>query len=483
MSDSRPKESMSRRELFQVGAGSAASLGLGPLVRGAQGGGSDRPNIVLIMTDQQSADMLSCAGNPHLDTPAMDSLAARGTRFEGAYCTDPVCVPSRFSMLTGRMPSAAGYTNNASGRRHKTPDHMRLRSLGHVFREAGYETAYGGKVHLPRGMNADNIGFDYLTDNRRGKLARTCADYLQQDHDDPFLLVSSLVNPHDICYMAIRAHSEKGYDVKRLAEAMKRPEGVSEEEFYEDYCPPLPDNFDVPEGEPEAIEQLLKKRPFRIHARRNWSERMWRWHRWTYARLTEMVDSRVGIILQALRRAGLEEDTVVAFVSDHGDMDSAHRMEHKTAPYEEAVRVPLIISYPGETPAGLVDDDHLVSTGLDLLPTLCDYAGIDPPEDLPGRSVRPLAAGRQTNSWRGHVVAESSICRMLRTGRWKYCVYHEGEPREQLNDKKRDPGEMRNLAVESSHEPVLDSLRGKLARWMDRVDDQIGKQYVIRPGE
>ncbi len=483
MSDMKPTESLSRRDLLQAGAGSAASLGLAPLVKRAQAGGQDRPNIVLIMTDQQSADMMSCAGNPHLDTPAMDSLAARGTRFERACCSDPVCLPSRFSMLTGLMPSAAGYTNNASGHRREAPDRIRRRSLGWVFREAGYETAYAGKVHLPRGMNGRNIGFEYLDNNRRGRMARTCADYIEQDHDDPFLLVSSLINPHDICFMAIRANSKRGYDVKRLAEAMKRPEGVSEDEFYRKYCPPLPDNFEIPEGEPEAIVNLLKKRPFRIHARRNWSERMWRWHRWTYARLTEMVDRHVGVILQALRRAGLQEDTVVAFVSDHGDMDAAHRMEHKTAPYEEAVRVPLIISYPGETPSGQVDDENFVSTGLDLLPTLCDYAGIEPPDDLPGRSVRPLAAGEPVDSWRDQVVSESSICRMLRTDRWKYCVYHEGEPREQLNDKKRDPGEMRNLAVEPGHEAVLDEMRGRMARWMERVDDKIGKEYVIRPGE
>ncbi|MEF8788256.1 MAG: sulfatase/phosphatase domain-containing protein, partial [Planctomycetota bacterium] len=145
--------------------------------------------------------------------------------------------------------------------------------------------------------------------------------------------------------------------------------------------------------------------------------------------------------------------------------------------------VPLIISRPGETPAGHVDDENLVSTGLDLLPTLCDYAGIEPPQGLPGRSARPLAAGRPPESWRDQVVTESSIGRMLRTDRWKYCVYNRGEPREQLNDKKKDPGEMHNLAVEPGHEAVLDEMRGRLARWMDRVDDEIGKEYLIRPGE
>ena len=472
---------ISRRGLLKGGVRAAASAGLAPLVTGAGSATGSRPNIVLLITDQQSATMLSCAGNEYLETPAMDSLARSGTRFERAYAADPVCVPSRFSMMTGLMPSACGYTDNSSGHRNAVPEEVVKNGLGWLIRDTGYETAYGGKVHLPKGMNAQNIGFDYFCRDQRDKLAKECADFIRRDHDKPFFLVGSFINPHDICYMAIREHQGKDYNIVKLAEGMKRPEGVSDKEFFAKHCPPLPDNFEVPEREPEAIDRLLRMREFRIHAREAWSEEMWRWHRWTYCRLTEMVDRQIGQVLRALRESGKEEDTVVIFVSDHGDHDAAHRMEHKTAPYDESARLPLIVSHKGVTPGGRVEDTHFVNTGLDLLPTICDYAGVEPSKHLQGRSARALAEGRRVSTWPDQVCAESQISRMLCTDRWKYCVYYAGKDREQLNDRQKDPGEMVNLAPDPDYRDVLNEHRRRMYRWMRRVDDRIGLEYVVRP--
>lgn len=425
---------------------------------------NSRPNILLILTDQQHARMLSCAGNPYLKTPAMDSLAQRGVRFERTYCTDPVCVPSRFSLMTGLMPRAIGLRGNVSRHIESIPDDIKENGLGWLMKRAGYDVAYGGKVHLPK-MTAEDVGFEYITADERDELPGVCLDYMLRPREKPFFLVASFINPHDICYMAIREFAESDFDhlllergeveLATLDKALQLPQGVPEEEFWARYCPPLPPNFEPQEEEPGAIRALLRQRRFRERARAEWSEEKWRLHRWAYARLTEMVDRQIGELLQGLQESRLGEETVVIFTSDHGDMDAAHRMEHKTAFYDEAARVPLIVSSPTGKARGVVDETHLISNGLDLLPTICDYAEAPCPKDLPGRSFRSLVEGQGPASWRTYVPLESEIGRMIVTGRYKYMLFDEGEHREQLFDLQADPYEMRSFAGEADYWHVL----------------------------
>ncbi len=490
-----------RSSLLASAAGALAAQTAGASAQGAEkkpdtkkpqaaGRGEGRPNILLIITDQQHAGMMSCTGNPHVRTPAFDSLAAAGMRFERAYAANPVCVPSRFSMFTGRMPSEVGMRENHGlpGRR-PVPDDILASAMGHLFRRAGYQTVYGGKTHWPRGMTVKTIGFEPLTPDQRDGLADAAARFLHRRHEKPFLLVTSFINPHDICYMAIDAYTRAiGKEVrgrhierKRLAEALRLPEGVSREAFFADRCPPLPPNHAIPPGEPESIARLVGQRTFREWVRRNWSDDQWRLHRWAYARLTERVDAQVGRVLAALREAGLEERTLVVFVSDHGDHDGAHHLEHKSTLYEEASRVPFIVSHKGLTRAGHADREHLVSTGLDLVPTLCDAAGISPPEGLRGRSVLALAEGRSADPWRDDLVIESETGRMLRTGRYKYNLYDKGAHREQLIDIEKDPGEMVNLAAEAECRDVLNDHRRRLCRWVDETGNSVARPYVVRP--
>lgn len=450
-----------------------------------------RPNILYIMTDQQHAGMMSCAGNRWLKTPALDRLAARGVRFERAYCTNPVCRPSRLSMVTGHMPSRFGMFSNKEPAQRVSQAAMR-QCIGWIFRNAGYETAFGGKTHWPKGMTPEALGFTDLTRDERDQLAEACVRFLEARRDKPFLLVASFINPHDICYMAIddfvRAtqappmYPQSVVERQQLALAMRLPPGVPREEFFRHHAPPLPDNFEVPEQEPECVTTAyLGPAPFRAYARREWSAEQWRLHRWAYCRLTEMVDAQIGRVLAALQQQGLEERTVVVFSSDHGDLDSAHRLEHKSVLYEEAARVPFIVSYRGVTPAGLVDRRHLVSAGLDLLPTLCDFAGVPPPPDLPGRSVRTLAEGHSPDAWREDLVVESSDGRAIRTDRFKYTVYRSGKHREQLIDLQADPGEMKNLAENPAYRGVLQEHRRRLAAWVRRVRDEDAKAYLVEP--
>jgi arylsulfatase A-like enzyme len=447
-----------------------------------------RPNILFIMTDQQHAGMMSCTGNKWLKTPAMDRLAISGIRFEKAYACNPVCVPNRFSLQTGLMPSAIGMGQNGDSGQAAVTDVMIQNSLGRLFSKAGYETVYGGKVHLPRKMKGvQNLGYRNLTGNSRLELADICAKFIKGPHTRPFFLFASFINPHDICYMAINDFNRiqgqppiGNIDSKTCEAVLDRVRKTGDiDAFVEKNCPPLPTNHGVPEAEPECImSKYINPRPFQAYTRKKWTQNQWRLHRWLYCRLTEMVDREIGVLLDALRQAQLEDNTLIIFTSDHGDMDSAHKLEHKQVLYEESVHVPFLMSYKGVIPKGIVDGTHLVSNGLDLLPTLCDYAGIDAPEGLNGMSLRSLAEGKNVKQWRDFVVSESQCGRMLRTDRYKYCIYDSGKNREQLTDLKSDPGEMKNLAKIKSYEDVLDTHRRLLCGWTERTGDKIASEYV-----
>jgi len=433
----------------------------------AQTAPARKPNILLILTDQQSATMMSCTGNKWLKTPGMDSLMAKGMRFEKAYAANPVCTPSRFSIFTGRYPSAIGMRRNGPSR---GAERFAPLAMGHAFRAAGYRTVYGGKVHLPGPMaDITACGFDLLTRDERDELAEKCAAFLGKPHAQPFLLVASFINPHDICYEAILAHDPQGEfskataAVKAMRQAEQIPQGVTEEEFYEKLCPPLPDNHEPTDGEPKAMQVALKDRPFKKWIRENWGKREWRRHRWAYCRLTERVDRQVGIVLEALAAAGLEDNTIVVFTSDHGDMDAAHRLEHKSMTYEQAARIPMMIQAPGMTSPGHVDTEHLVSNGLDIFPTLCDLAGVKPPDGLGGLSLKPLLGGGKPASWRSQLMIETQFSYGVTDGRYKYTLFDASGPEELLCDLQTDPGEMKNLSGMKEHAKVLQSMRKALA--------------------
>ncbi|MCX6605215.1 MAG: sulfatase-like hydrolase/transferase [Acidobacteria bacterium] len=432
----------------------------------------DRPNILYIMTDQQHAGMMSCTGNPWLKTPHLDALAASGVRFELAYSGNPVCVPARTSMMTGRYPSHFGIRGNNAP---TLPDSMLPTALGNVFRAGGYRTAFGGKTHWPKPMTAESIGFEYITRDERDQLATECVRFLKTKQDKPFLLVASFINPHDICYMAIDAHTKAEglptalpksiVEREYVAAASRLPAGAP--------CPPLPANYAATVGEPAALTRLTG---FRKYVRAHWTAEEWRLHRWTYCRLTEGVDTEIGRVLAALHETGLEKNTIVIFASDHGDMDSAHGLEHKSLPYEESARVPFIVSWPGRVPRGKVDRKHLIGSTIDLFPTLCDFAGIPAPAGLPGRSVRTVAEKGSASGWRKDLVVECGDSRTLRSARYKYSIWEGPGTREMLIDMEKDPGEMQNLANDPRMAAVVAEHRARLRDEITRREDRYGRE-------
>jgi choline-sulfatase len=485
---------MKKAEVLKtVAAGAAVAALSGPNADGmsfkTEKQPGPRPNIIVIFTDQQSAAMMSCTGNRLVQTPAMDSLASTGARFEKAYSVNPVCVPSRTGMFTGCPPSR--FRLQANNEIVQIDPEAQRMAMGTVFRSHGYETVYGGKQHLPgtEGEGAaqamkDVYGFDeVIATAQRHELAAACSDFLKRPHDKPFLLVASFINPHDICYYTIdmaralktdpyyyqAGDPEKGA-YEYLAKALQKPAGVSGEEFYSSYCPPLPENFAYQKGEPEAVKKFNQR----------WSTEQWQLARWAYCRLTEQADRDVATVLRALSEQGLDDNTVVIFTSDHGEMDGAHRRVAKTYFYEEAARVPFIVSWKGVTKAGLVDRRNPVSAGLDLIPTICDYAEIIPPSGYLGHSVRPLADGKTADLNRSYVASEMKGGRMVCSGRYKYCVYETGTFREQLTDLEKDPGELVNVAGDPEYADVLLKHRGYMREWVELSRDAIADQYIIK---
>lgn len=432
------------------------------------------PDILIIMTDQQSASMLSCEGNKWLYTPALDRLASRGIRFEKAYATNPVCVSSRFSLQTGRYPSVIGLRTNTSP---VNKDHrvilaaLKSHALGHVFRNAGYETYYGGKVHLPTQYSmAGPWGYNVISKDERDGLAGTAADFLlhRKRGDKPFLLFVSFINPHDICYDAIQ-FAWPGSDLAKttpadLADALKIPKGITQKQFYDSYCPPLPANYQPMIGESYAVDSFLNLRDFHKKAREEWTDKDWRLFRWAYARLTERSDSLIGIVLNALEKSKLRDSTIVIFTSDHGEMDGAHKLDAKSFFFEESTRIPFIVSYPWLKEKGRVDSDHLVSNGLDLLPTLCDMAGVQPPRGLPGKSLEPLFKNKNVQKWRDHIFIENYLGYMVHSGRYKYELDDKNDDklREVFSDLRVDPGETINMIDNPKYSGKIDQLRNQL---------------------
>jgi len=467
---------MNRREFNKL----AASVGVGVVLDGLASAADSsektkKPNILFIMTDQQHARMMSCAGNKYLKTPAMDSLAQDGIRFEKAYCSNPVCVPSRTSMATGVMSCRLGADDNGTGMRiEQLPEEVDQNSLGKIMKRAGYDTFYGGKVHMCNSLAPKNAGYDEYFRDQRDRLPVACIDFMKKKRDKPFFAIASFINPHDICF-AHRARN--GIDTQGVLDLHHRTSSLPLEEL-----PPLPDNYAIQRNEPAAIEAHLSPKAVTpaITMRKEYDERAWRINRWIYHRLTEKVDSHIGAILDGLKQAGLAENTVVVFTSDHGNMDASHRLASKNLFYEESVGVPLILKYEGSISAGRTDRIHLVSTGLDILPTICDYAGAKIPNHLLGKTLRPLTEGRRVDNWRSYVASENYYTRMIRSQRYKYCAYNDGKSKESLVDMENDPGEMHNLVDDPKFQQVLAEHRRLLADWSKISDDKDGSKYMRR---
>lgn len=451
---------VTRRDFLKASTAAAAGTILGgsavsPMPLFAQQSRPTRPNVLLICCDQMNIDATSAYGNPWVSTPNLDRLIGTGVSFMESHSTNPVCSPARSSLLTGRMPVETGVVTNDLPIRSDIP------TIGQWFQEqGGYETVYCGKWHLPDGYPPANLpgwkvlpvgaGQGDLVDN---SLGRSMQAYLHNRNGgrgrDPYVAFASFMQPHDICYWAIMHQTLVPGKLPFDIDPAKLPE--------------LPPNNTVRPPAPAKLNQQIFSA---------FGPEQWRYYLYIYYRMVEMLDADVGRLLQAVEESGEADNTYIIFTSDHGEGAGRHSHVQKWYPYEESVKVPLIISSPDRMNAGVRDTEHLVS-GLDLMPTICDWAGVPAPAGMHGASLRPLLEGNSVQ-WRDFLVTEHHVDgRMVRTPDFKF-VHYKDDPVEQLFQIKEDPWEMANLYQDSQYADVMDDHRQLLAEWRAQMDPAPG---------
>ena len=443
----------------------------------------EQPNVLLVMTDQLVPFLTGAYGHPVVQTPHLDALAGRGVRFDAAYTPYPLCVPARAALLTGCYASTLGCYDNASVLPSDVP------TLAHYFSAAGYDTVLSGKMHFigpdqlhgfrrrlttdvfpaglawvpvededgrfVRGGHAHNyvppnvgvrpwtkfLAFDEETHFRALEYLRGRAD---GSSPDPFLVVASYHHPHDPFHV-----TQELWDLYEDAEidVPELPSGYESTYSAMDRWANEAHEVDRVELDPENLVALRR----------------------AYYGLVTYVDRKLGELVAALEQTGELDDTIVVFLSDHGDMLGEKRMVQKRCFYEWSVRVPLVVSLPDGRGAGSVVSAPV--SLLDLLPTLLDLVDFPAEGRLPvhGRSFAGLLDGTagepRTVLSEYHVEKVRAPCFMARRGSYKYVHVHGHGS--QLFDLARDPGEWQNLAGRPEHAAVEAELRAAILEQFD----------------
>jgi choline-sulfatase len=491
------------------------------------------PNVLFLMTDQHRYDLMTCASpereaaQERVPTPNIDRIAADGVRFSDAYCPYPVCLASRSSLLTGLYPHHTGAIDN--------DDRLdwRYRTVAHHFGDAGYLTALIGKMHY---NDAHNHGFAYYLSINDwlmylGPKARHYADEIAShqltdvfnrtvfdtgagfpDVSDlwdgpspwvgeveryPFTTVTSKLNAEDHLDSFIARETIKFLQRYRdqrfflLASFMKPhtpffPPHPWSEMFPIDEMelPPVGDASGYPAHIQARIRTIQRVGPQRLRAQRA-----------GYLGNLAFVDSCIGQVYDALHELGLAQNTIVVYTSDHGEMLGDHGLYQKFCLFEPAVRVPLIVAYPSQLPAGAVTG--ALTEYMGLYPTLAELAGLPAPTstkvgamsvDLPGAPHRldatSFAGVLRDPEQEGPpaVFSEYNLRRepryMVRTRRYKY-ILNEGAPDsrgpiDELYDLQEDPGELVNRIDDPALRGVQDDLRARLVSWYDPASNPDG---------
>ncbi|MFP4356494.1 MAG: sulfatase-like hydrolase/transferase [Phycisphaerae bacterium] len=482
----------------------------------------DRPNLLFVFTDEQRFDTLGCYGNEKIRTPHTDRLAADSVLFERAYVTQPVCTPSRSSLMTGLWPHQNGCVEN------NIPLHDDTDCLPEMLPAGMYDSAYMGKWHLGDEIFAQH-GFEtwvsiddaYRSHYSEGRDKDARSDYHhwliahghQADDDGVFDRHMAAKMPERFSkpaflaekaceYLQARTGSDKPFCLAINFFEPHMPFTSCRDEQYDPAEVNLPANFqDVPKS-----ENPLKTRMFhRAYFDRGFegidlqSEDGWRTLIARYWGQCSLVDTHFGRILETLAQTGQADNTIIVYTSDHGDMMGSHRLLAKCVQFEEAVRVPLIIKIPGQHPRRI----SAPVSQIDLVPTLLELMGTDVPQSLPGRSWKAdLEAGNEPVSdvfiqWNGHnngfgdtigqvnlspamlqvapaEEGEQAVTDPVRTivspDGWKLNASPWRDEHElyNLND---DPHELTNVFDLEAHGDRIAELASRIRSWQQRVDD------------
>lgn len=429
-----------------------------------------RPNILFILVDDQRDDMLGCAGNPIVQTPAVDKLAEQGVRFTNAFVTTSICAASRASIFTGMYESTHNFTFG------KPPLNADLAQICYpaLLKEAGYSTAFVGKfgINVENKNSVLNEWFDYYAlspinspyvevgaDGRRKHSAEIKGEqaisYIRDiKGDKPFCLSLSFNAVH-----AVDANKEPGN-----AGHFPYPEEVAE--LYRDINMPLPELND-----PEIFDQhpdFLKESLNRVRY-------YWRWdtpekyqvNMKAYYRMISGYDRVIQRVLDELKAKGLDKNTVIIYSADNGYYMGNRGFAGKWSHYEESIRIPMIIYDPREESSTINRLNDKMVLNIDIPSTILDYAGVHIPKEYEGNSMVGLAREKDI-PWRDHFNIEHRMDHDqipkytgIRNGQYVYANYYEQNPAyEFLHDLKKDPLQLDNLAGDSSYEKVLTEMRG-----------------------
>lgn len=446
-----------------------------------------RFNIIVIIVDQLSAKVMSNSDCSWVKTPAMDQLVSEGVKFTNAYTSFPLCSPARASFLTGQYPFKSY---------DKVEEYV---SLGSIMKHNGYHTEYIGKWHVGKTRIAKNreilawSGFKNYQNGNDQFLEDQTISFLKGNRKDPFFLITSFMNPHDCCELARKIG---GWKERNTFEKGSCTPLLS---LPKDSNIPIPNSMKDPFLFPEVMKSqkpLVGSNYVSIRPTGSWSTQDWVTYRYGYSQLVQCVDTRIGNILRTLKEQKLDDNTVVIFTSDHGDGIGEHGWNQKLAFYDEIIRVPFIIKAPNGIKGKVCDG--LVNVGIDLLPTVLSFAGVEY-KSYPGESLKLSTTELETTTTRDYVVSEldlslqglgtdqvpkgedldrllkyeSAKARMITDGNYKYIVYNMGKNPEMLFDLQSDPHETRNVINEDSSEDKLNLLKLKLQEHLLKVGDTI----------
>ncbi|MCF7854758.1 MAG: sulfatase-like hydrolase/transferase [Candidatus Pacebacteria bacterium] len=526
------KDLIQRRDFMTgtvAGAALAATAASIPAVNAAQTPDDRKLNVLFIMTDQQRYDCLGANGNPIIQTPNLDRLAAQSANFSNFFVQSPVCVPSRASFFTGR------YAHAHRNRVNYTPLNESEVLMPARLQSSGYRTALIGKTHLyyqfpPTPEEAKRTGYDVVELHDGSKISDPWSDYVKwrQSHDpQKDIYYRKTVrggtggNPYraviDEHYSDITWTGERTcHWLRQLAEADQpfflfssffkphSPFEVSEpfDAMYSDVDIPLPrqESLEDIQRLPLPLQKLILrggKPPYNMERERlEWCYR-------SYYGAISHIDREVGHILDTLAKSGAAENTIVVFTSDHGDQLLEHGFMGKNAFFEASIHVPFMIRLPGRVKTGRYDE---LTESVDLLPTLFDLLDLPEPYHCHGKSLAPLITDCGTAyEPRNAVFSENIIpevitsgkldfqfekgkgvkgirhpdAKMVRTRRWKYNYYPEGF--EELYDLRSDPLEQQNLASRPEFQSVVREMKGRILDWLITTTEteQIAPRWMI----
>jgi N-acetylglucosamine-6-sulfatase len=427
-----------------------------------------RPNVVVILTDDQRHDAMSCAGHPFLKTPNIDRLAKEGVRFRNTFVTTSLCSPSRASMLSGLYAHSHKVTNNFTDYPNDLPSYPKR------LQESGYETAYIGKYHMAEQHDDPRPGFDFWMSHKgqgnyfdnefningkrqviKGYYTQVVTDHavqwLKQEHKKPFCLVLGHKAPHGGPIVPEPKY-EKAFDKIDI----EKPKNFS----------------DFAEGKPAWLKESVPT--WHGNAGPLYGQKEYPKFVRAYLATLLSVDESVGRVLAALKDAGTLDNTIIIYLADNGFALGEHGRVDKRTMYEESLRIPLVVRHPKLAKPRVVDEMVL---NIDLAPSILDLCGAKPLEKIQGISWKPLLTGdtrRKRTSWLYEYNYEKEFpytpnVRGVRTEGWKYIHYPHGDGKDdrykaELYDLQNDPLEMKNLIADPKHAEKLKELKAELER-------------------